>query len=279
MRLADTPTKCLECGKIKKRVSLDGVCQHCRTRKRQGPCVQCGSVGWIRARGMCTTCYGQTIAVECSNCGNRRQRRQSGLCQACHIYLERTGFPRPIDPEVRKELHGFRIALHAKIKAATKKTEYCRRCHEEPIFNKKSGLCTLCYFYKHRTGRPRPKHLFIRKCTRCEAPIGQGIPSGLCIRCYRYQYVYDGRPRPESAWKTVTPWLGWCECGTRNKPVPATHVVDIQLGTAMSVKEDWLRFRNDQIILCDKCFAEHERMLRDGGYFDHEGHSAVRRGE
>ena len=267
---------CTKCGKEKARVTTSGVCEYCSRRDKSGPCVQCGQVKWIRAHGLCTSCYDAEFPPKsCGNCGASTNHLAKNLCGACYMYTRRYGVPRPVDADVRQELHDLRISVASHEKSKSRTFQSCRRCHEAPVYVKKSGLCQACYAYRRRRQKSRPKYLFRQTCTNCEAPVGERVSSGLCARCFSYKRAYN-KPRPERLWKTVDPWLGWCECGTRWKPVPATHVVNIQLGALNSLVDPTQKLKNDTLILCDNCYAEHERMRREGLHFDNRPRSAIR---
>ena len=259
---------CGKCGKTKKLLRC-GLCRYCNARQKIEPCVQCQKTKWIRGRGLCTTCYdSQREKKHCTHCSFLTPRLAKGLCGPCYKYRRENNMLPPRDVELRNEMKAIRNSLAHTLNAQNKPTEMCRRCKESCVAVKKTGLCGACHKYKIVTGKSRPNIFIQQKCTNCLAPTGPRASSGLCFRCYRYQKNV-GRTRPEHVWKTVEPWLGWCECSTRRDPQPASHAVDIQIGTAF--------LKDDKLYLCDNCYAEHKRMNHDGLHFDNRPHGMISR--
>lgn len=96
----------------------------------------------------------------------------------------------------------------------------CRNCKQSAAGDKSHSLCNACYAYMLRTGKRRPKNLWLNRCSVCDRPrkdVRSGSNSGLCRTCYQYKWKYK-RDRSESMIKARAP-LGWCDCGE-----PVVHV-------------------------------------------------------
>ena len=264
---------CSDCGATR---TLDdnGRCRPCQMKSSQRLCEACGRVGVkLHTRRLCKTCYNRDHnkrreVIPCSNCG--KLTRRGIVCSACRMYLGANGHDRPADPEIRREIEIIRKSISRKKNVDARGFVSCRHCKENRAVS--NGLCKTCDTYKRRNnGKARPKHLIYQRCNNCECPIGSSSRTGLCRRCYWYNKAFN-KPRPERVWKTVNPWLGWCECSTRTEPVPATHTIRFEVGSSGSQKR-----RYESLHLCERCHVEYVRIEKQGVHFEMTPTSSIRR--
>lgn len=249
---------CSTCGEVRA-LDCNQQCRRCREKTSQSHCATCGRVGIrMHTKDKCERCYNQFWKTRrppkpCQNCG--RLSIDGNRCARCRAYKTANGHERPINEETFSELRSLRGKMARRDSVKAKGFVVCKTCKAERAIAK--GYCGTCYNYRARTGRSRPKHLIHQLCTNCGCPIGESVPSGLCYRCYAYQAMFK-KPRPQRVWKTVDPWLGWCECSTRRAPVPATHTITIAIGTPDHSDSN----RKEQIHVCQACHDIHQAVER-----------------
>lgn len=263
---------CSDCGATR---TLDdnGRCRPCQLKSNQRVCDTCGRVGVkMHTQRRCEMCYNRDWRnrrepTPCGNCGELTHN--GSKCSRCRMYFRDNGHERPVDPEIRTELRRIRSSISRKKVVAARGFVSCRHCRDNRAVA--NGLCNTCYNYKLRNGKARPKHLIYQRCNNCKCPIGSSSRSGLCRRCYLYNNVFN-KPRPERVWKTVDPWLGWCECSTRTKPVPAIHTIKFEVGSSGSQNR-----RYESLHLCERCHVEYVRIEKQGIHFEMTPTSSIRR--
>lgn len=99
---------------------------------------------------------------------------------------------------------------------------YCKNCGKGPLQNGKikRKRCIICYNFFKRTGRERPKRLFIEihECqnSKCKKPLKlekNRRRKFLCNACYIYKWKHKvDRPKKLCHPKNTR---GWCSCGER----------------------------------------------------------------
>lgn len=128
----------------------------------------------------------------CRNCGDVSSRYlQRGMCPKCYRFWLRHGVMRSQD-------------LLARLPPGSNRRS-CKNCHEGRAVGRK--LCHNCLNYLLRTGKPRPRHLWLEKCVNCGKPRTgpRSLCKGRCKNCYRWwtKYGEDRQIEP----------IRWCDCG------------------------------------------------------------------
>jgi hypothetical protein len=267
-REARPATDCPGCGQQCKTYKR-GLCSSCyyqyiHSRRPEILCSICGAATKRTHGEICQRCYLQKWRATKSRfswkkCGEPTPHRIIQLCDRCDVYRRRAGHDRPLEKETVTELRKLRKAITNAATRSKRQYQMCRRCRETKAFAK--GYCSACYNYRKKTGRARPTHYIQRRCTNCQVPVQGSRSSGLCKRCRDYKWR-TGALRPEKLWKTVDPWLGWCDCSAYMGPRPAVHKFTVRFLMPKS------RSLGDTLLLCESCHQENQRMEKAGTHFD-----------
>lgn len=180
------------------------------------------------------------------------KKQNPGTCENCGKKANHLVFHRICRMCRNFEMKHGRLPEIAERKFKYASCQLCKRCKRKPVYCK--FRCVACYDYWKKTGKERPRDRYTEECMNCgrylnrdDSELSILHAKGLCKNCYSYQAHHSGRARPQCCWGIGK--YGYCDCGNA-----ANHNAEVRINR-----------HNDIIAMCDECFEEYQRQIKEYG--------------